>query len=415
MEATKAKTATQTERLNTFKEHSMSNYIRPNNTGKQWKEIFLVEGGSASGSARNGSDPDTQGMFMFRGVTANAMKCSLSEIMQNREWRDLVTILRTGIGPKFDINKLYFDRINIFTDADVDGYNISAGMLAFFYKHMRPLIEAGKLYKVYSPLYKLDDKEHPYVANKTEMVDIYHEKIIKNFKVKCEGDKSYMSKNELREFLMDTYDYSDNLIRASKESGNINKYLVESIIAYLTLFDIVRSEKDYNDIEQTFKNQKFIKSIMSKIQKRFKEIVVSDSGKFSGVIDGKYALVKVGSRFFKKTSDLIPVYQKYGYIITVEEKGKEPKEMTIAEFLDTCTKLTAKIQTRYKGLGELNGKELRDTTLDINNRISVQYTVEDIERELAIFELTHGSSKKDAIGRKEMMKKYKIRREDLDN
>lgn len=120
-EAAKAKTATQVERLNTFKEHEMSNYIRCNNTGKQWKEIFLVEGNSASGSARNGSDPDTQAFFLFRGVTANAMKCSLTEIMENREWRDLVTVLKTGIGNKFDINKLYFDRINIFTDSDVDG------------------------------------------------------------------------------------------------------------------------------------------------------------------------------------------------------------------------------------------------------------------------------------------------------
>ena len=67
------------------------------------------------------SDPNTQALFLFRGVTANAMKCSLAEIMQNREWRDLVNVLRTGIGPKFDINKLYFNRINIFTDADVDG------------------------------------------------------------------------------------------------------------------------------------------------------------------------------------------------------------------------------------------------------------------------------------------------------
>ena len=286
---------------------------------------------------------------MFRGVTANAMKCTLSEIMQNNEWRNLVTILRTGIGPKFDLSKLYFDRINIFTDADVDGSNITAGMLAFFYKHMRPIIEAGKLYKVYSPLYKLDDKDHPFVANKSEMVNIYHEKIIKNYKVKCQGDKSYMTKNELYEFLIDTYEYSDNLIRAAKESGNVNKYLVESIIAYLTLFDIVRSEKDYNDIDATFKNQKFIKSIMSKIQKRYKEITVDNTGRFSGVVDGKYALVKVGARFFKKTSDLIPVYQKYGYTIIVEEKGKEPKEMTIGEFLDNCTKLMPKIKTRFKG------------------------------------------------------------------
>ena len=289
-------------------------------------------------------------MFMFRGVTANAMKCSLSEIMQNREWRDLVTVLRTGIGPKFDINKLYFNRINIFTDADIDGSNITAGMLAFFYKHMRPIIEQGKLYKVYSPLYRLDDKDHPYVANKTEMVNIYHERIVKNFKVKCEGDSSYMSKNELYEFLIDTYEYQDNLIRAAKESGNVNKYLVESIIAYLTLFDIVRSDKDFNDIEKTFNNQKFIKSIMSKIQKKFKEIVVDENGKFSGVVEGKYVLVKVGPRFFKKTSDLIPIYQKYGYIITVEEKGKEPKKMTIGEFLDGCTKLLPRILTRFKGL-----------------------------------------------------------------
>ena len=393
----------------------MSNYIRPNNTGKQWKELFLVEGNSASGSARNGSNPDTQGMFMFRGVTANAMKCSLSEIMQNREWRDLVTVLRTGIGPKFDINKLYFDRINIFTDADIDGNNITAGMLAFFYKHMRPIIEQGKLYKVYSPLYKLDDKDHPYVANKTEMVNIYHERIVKNFKVKCEGDSSYMSKNELYEFLIDTYEYQDNLIRAAKESGNVNKYLVESIIAYLTLFDIVRSDKDFNDIEKTFNNQKFIKSIMSKIQKKFKEIVVDENGKFSGVVEGKYVLVTVGPRFFKQTSDLIPICQKYGYIITVEEKGKEPKKMTIGEFLDSCTKLIPRILTRFKGLGELDGKQLKETTLDINNRISVQFTVDDVERELAIFELTHGNTKKDAAGRKEMMKKFKIRREDLDN
>ena len=120
-EAAKAKTATTTERLNSFKELAMTNYIPCNNKGKQWKEIFLVEGNSAAGSVRNGSDPDTQAAFLFRGVTANAMKCSLSEIMQNREWRDLVTVLRCGIGPKFDPDKLYFDRINILVDADIDG------------------------------------------------------------------------------------------------------------------------------------------------------------------------------------------------------------------------------------------------------------------------------------------------------
>ena len=361
------------------------------------------------------SDPMTQAFFTFRGVTANAMKCSLSEIMENREWRDLVTVLKTGIGPKFDINKLYFNRINIFTDADIDGSGISAGMLAFFYKYMREIIEQGKLYKVYSPLYSLDDSEHPFVANKAEMVEIYHKKIVKNYKIKPESSDSYLTKNELYDFLIDTYEYRDNLIRAAKESGNVNKFLVESIIAYMTLFDKVRSENDFDNIDTVFSNQKFIKSIMSKIQKKYKEISVDNTGRFSGVVDGKYALVKVGARFFRKTSDLIPLYQKYGYILEVKEKDKEPVKMTIGEFLDACMKLTPRIKTRFKGLGELNGDQLFKTTLDINNRISVQYTVEDAERELAIFELTHGNSKKDALARKEMMKKYKIKREDLDN
>lgn len=124
LEAQKAKTATQTERLNTFKEHEMSNYIRCNNTGKnQFRELFIVEGNSASSGVRNGCFPDSQAIFLLRGVVFNPVKTKkISDAMQNREFRDLVSVMRCGIGPKFDIDKLYFDRINIFTDADIDGY-----------------------------------------------------------------------------------------------------------------------------------------------------------------------------------------------------------------------------------------------------------------------------------------------------
>ena len=117
VEAAKIKVATQKERINTFKEHEMKNYIRCNNTGKKWKELSIVEGDSASSAARNGCDPDTQAFFLLRGVTANPFKCSLAEIMDpktgNKEWRELVSIMRCGIGPKFDINKLYLRRFII--------------------------------------------------------------------------------------------------------------------------------------------------------------------------------------------------------------------------------------------------------------------------------------------------------------
>ena len=170
-------------------------------------------------------------------------------------------------------------------------------------------------------------------------------------------------------------------------------------------------------INEKFKDRVFIKNIMSKIQKKYKEIKVdSESCKFSGIVKGKFVSVKISPRFFKKTADLKPIYLKYGYELTVKKKKDgEPYTTTIGGFLDESIKCKGDILFRYKGLGELDGKELWKTTMDINNRVSVQYTVEDVERELEIFNMTHGKSTNDVKRRKEMMKKFKIDREDLDN
>ena len=81
----------------------------------------MCEGNSAGGSASNGCDKDTQAFLLFRGITANPLKCTLAEIMNNEEWKTFINVLRCGIGPNFDMNKLYYDRINIFTDSDSDG------------------------------------------------------------------------------------------------------------------------------------------------------------------------------------------------------------------------------------------------------------------------------------------------------
>ena len=89
--------------------------------------------------------------------------------------------------------------------------------------------------------------------------------------------------------------------------------------------------------------------------------------------------------------------------------------MSIGTFFDQSMKYLPKILTRFKGLGELNGEQLFDTALNINNRISIQYTVEDAERELEIFRMTHGTSKDNLEKRKAMMKAFKIKRDDLDN
>lgn len=415
IEANKVRVATQTERLNTFKEHKMSNYIRCNNTGNQFKVLYLTEGNSAGSSCRNACDPSCSAFFLLRGVPANAMKCSLSKIMENKEFHDLTTILRCGIGDKCNPSKLYFNRINILTDADVDGYNITCGLLAFFYKFMRPLIEAGKLYKVYSPLYKLDDKDHPYAANKAELIEIYHKRIVHQYKIKMIDEKDYMTKKELKEFLMDTYDYAETLQRAANESGYVDKFLLEEIVANISIYGKLDENSTTEDIEKRFKNQRFIKTIMSRIQKKFPEIIVDNTGNFSGVVNGKYNLIKVSKRLLKKCSYLIHVYNGYGYELVMKENKKDTQNATIGEFLDYAQKVLPSIQERYKGLGELNSGDLHKTTLDLNNAVSIRYTVDDVKKELETFELTHGNSKAAAEGRKKMMKEYKINREDLDN
>lgn len=353
---------------------------------------------------------------MFRGNTANAFKNTLAEIMLNTEWKNLVTVLRCGIGNSFDINKLYFDRINLFTDQDIDGFFISSGMLAFFYKFLPEIIKQGKLYKVYTPLYSLEDKEHPFVSSKSEMIDVYHKKIVKNYKIKfIDYSDNYATKDDLRDFLEDSYDYRENLIRISKDMGKVNKILIEAIIAYMTMCGVVRSGDDYDNIEATFDKPKFISFLMSHIQERFPEITLKENQNLSGIADGRFALIKVNSRFIRKASDLIPLYTTYGYKLEVEEKGRPAKIMTIGEFLDDCQKYMPKIKTRYKGLGELDGSDLYDAALDINTRVSIQYTMESAAHELEILNVVHGPEKSNVEKRKEMMKRYKIKRDDLDN
>ena len=419
LDMNKLKQAAVKEKVNTFKEHMMTNYIRCNNTGKQWKEIFLVEGNSASGSARDGSDPDTQAFFLLRGVVKNAAKSDLLSIKENKEWRDFITVCRAGYGPSFDLKKLYFNRINIMTDQDVDGFGISAGILVFLFLYMRPAIEAGLVYKVYTPLYQIEDKNNEFVANKAEMTELHQNKIVKVYKIRTEAADNYMSKDELREFLTDTYDYETNLVLFAKYSGEINKYFIEAVTAVLVNMRVIWTEDGQaksKDLEKTFNDQKFIKVFAGHLQKLFKEtIMVPGSTVIKSVIDGKQYSIKISNRFVRKAIDLIPVYEKYGFKLFVSEKGGEERLMTISEFINNSKKYLAPIIHRFKGLGELEADQIHRTTLDINNRISVQYTIEDAEKDYKEFCKLFGGKKKDLQARKKMMDAYRIKREDLDN
>ena len=133
------------------------------------KELFLVEGNSAGGGLKGARDAKYQAILTFKGKSLNVWDLTLERALQSLPWLNLVKVLECGIVPTFDIKKLYFDKIIISTDADIDGYHIRVGICAFFVKFLPEIIRAGKLYIAEPPLYKLTkDKDVYYVASQTE-------------------------------------------------------------------------------------------------------------------------------------------------------------------------------------------------------------------------------------------------------
>ena len=217
--ARKARDEARNGKSKSKKEQALSGKLSPAQSKDATKnELFLVEGDSAGGSAKLGRDKKYQAILPLRGKVLNTEKVRMEEIFKNEEINTMIHTIGAGVGTDFDVKDCNYDKVIIMTDADDDGAHIQILLITFFYRYMKPLIEAGKLYIAMPPLYKISSGKEEYYAWTEED----RKEILEKFKNKTSNTQRYkglgeMDAIQLRETTMDPEKRS--LIKVSINDG----------------------------------------------------------------------------------------------------------------------------------------------------------------------------------------------------
>ena len=360
--------------------------------GKGYKELYIVEGDSAKGGVTGVRDAMTQAVFKIKGNPKNTYGIKLAEVLQNAEFKTLIKIIGTGIGKDFNLAQSKFDKIIIFVDSDIDGFNMTSLLSTFFLCFMPELVKAGMLYKAKAPLYILKDSKNKYILSKVEYYKIFADKVVENTTlIDSKGKK--LSNEDMHELIDSNKDYLLEL-EPLTQYFYTNPELIE-----FTLLHAPSPKFNYV------------------LKKRFPELTYDEATNvIQGSIDGVSQYLVADQAFFDKCerlTKLIKDVNKSDIYYTMEANGY--KSLTsLGMFFKNTKKYLPEIEDRIKGLGELDGEVMWETTLNPANRELIRLTIDDLERDLNTVKVLHGP---DSKLRKAFMidNNHKFNRDDLDN
>ncbi len=363
-------------------------------------ELFIVEGESAGGSAKQGRDRRTQAVLPLKGKILNVEKARFDKIIQSQEIRTLVTALGTGIGEEdFDISRIRYHKIIIMTDADVDGSHIRTLLLTFFFRWMVDIINRGYLYFAQPPLFKVKKgREEFYVRDEPAFDDIVLNNGLEKAKVARE-DGMMLEGPELVSIIR-------NLLRMERildlfERKNMERFVLKAFVREGMNQRFLESEELARDIvarvtrrmQIVYPDMIAAKFTIGKDEEESKHYIEVESRRNGSNRRTRVDYDLTQSPAFAELIALGELVKSLGEPpLRLQSDGEEvivPNFSTLLELITQHGRKKLTVQ-RYKGLGEMNAEQLWETTMEPENRRLLQVTIEDAVKANQIFSTLMG-------------------------